>query len=146
MQRFTRPAARATAGLAALTMAAHVAGCGRPDNTVSAAPPQNAPYGSVPAPNQQERAGMSTRTKLAVLAGAAALYYMYQKNKNKQGAGPQGQYYRSKNGRVYYRDARGNAIWVTPPAGGIQVPADEAEMYRQGARDAGFDRAYSGGY
>ena len=89
---------------------------------------------------------MSTKQKLALLAGAAAVYYLYQKHKNKPGAGPQGQYYRSRNGRVYYRDAKGNAIWVTPPPQGVMVPQQEAERYRQGARQAGFDKIYSGGY
>ncbi|MGV3618975.1 MAG: hypothetical protein ACO1SV_26915 [Fimbriimonas sp.] len=79
------------------------------------------------------RRGMSTGTKMAILAGAAALYYMYKKNQEKKAAGQlngQPVYYLSKNGRVYYRDASGQAHWVTPPPQGIQVPADEALMYR----------------
>ena len=77
---------------------------------------------------------MSTRKKVMIIAGAAALLYLYNKKKNSQGVGKTGQYYRSKNGRVYYRDAKGNAIWVTPPAGGIEVSADEAERYERAAR------------
>src|SRR5436305_14235873 len=77
---------------------------------------------------------MSTGKKMALLAGAAALIYLYNKHKNAQGTGPQGKYYLSKNGRVYYRDARGNAIWVTPPASGIQVPQDEALAYQRAAQ------------
>jgi hypothetical protein len=72
---------------------------------------------------------MSTGQKVALLAGAAALYYLYNKHKNAQGTGPNGQLYRSKNGRVYYRDRDGRAHWVTPPPGGIQVPASEAQQY-----------------
>ncbi len=80
----------------------------------------------------QEKKGMSTGTKVAVLAGAAALYYMYNKNKQKRAQGDKSapQYYLSKNGRVYYRDADGRAHWVTPPQGGIQVPMQEATQYQ----------------
>lgn len=81
---------------------------------------------------------MSTKQKVVLLAGAAALYYFYKKHQNAQGAGQQGQYYRSKNGGIYYRDAQGQPHWVTPPAGGIQVPADEASQYEQGARQYGI--------
>jgi hypothetical protein len=80
-------------------------------------------------PTQPQRRGMSTGQKLALLAGAAALYYLYNKQKNARGTGPTGQLYRSKNGRVYYRDKDGRAHWVTPPPGGIRVPADEAQQY-----------------
>ena len=65
-----------------------------------------------------------------LVAGAAAVYYLYQKHKNKQGAGAQGKYYRSKNGRVYYRDLKTGAYhWVDPPKDPIQVPAAEYEQY-----------------
>ncbi len=72
---------------------------------------------------------MTTNQKLVLLAGAAALYYMYKKHQAK--AGQKIQYYRSKNGRVYYREP-GNpqqVHWVTPPAQGFQVPAAEASEY-----------------
>jgi hypothetical protein len=81
---------------------------------------------------------MSTGKKLAILGGAAALYYLWKKHQNSQGVGPTGQYYRSRNGRVYYRDSKGNPVWVTPPAGGIRVPAEEAPVYERGARDSGI--------
>lgn len=82
-------------------------------------------------PQQQPRPGLSTGKKLAMLAGAAALYYMYKKNQQKRAQGDMStpQYYMSKNGRVYYRDSSGRAHWVTPPAQGIQVPYDEAQQY-----------------
>jgi hypothetical protein len=83
-------------------------------------------------PQPQQRSGMSSRTKkLVVLAGAAALYYLYKRHQNaKAKEGVDGQYYLSKNGRVYYRDADHRAHWVTPPPGGITVPEDEAAAYR----------------
>ena len=75
--------------------------------------------------------GLTTTQKLVVLGGAAALYYMYKKHQHAQAdTGPDGQYYLSKNGRVYYRDAEHRAHWVTPPPDGIAVPADEAAAYR----------------
>ncbi len=85
-----------------------------------------------PAPvNQpQARRGLSTQQKVAILAGAAALYYLYNQRKNAQGTGPQGKYYLSKNGRVYYRDNQGRAHWVTPPPEGIRVPEEQARQYR----------------
>lgn len=140
-----RYGSRALAGLVALSLAAPIFGCGKPNNSVSAAPPGNAPYGYVPAPQQQRPQGMSTGKKLAILAGTAALIYMYNKHKNAQGNGAQGKYYRSKNGRVYYRDAKGNAVWVTPPAGGIQVPQDEATYYQQAAQRGNWDTTYGSG-
>lgn len=74
---------------------------------------------------------MSTKSKVIVLAGAAALYYLYKHHKNATAQGEEGQYYLSKNGRVYYRDAEHRAHWVTPPAQGIQVPANEAAEFEQ---------------
>jgi len=79
-------------------------------------------------PRQTQQPGMSTEKKLVLLAGAAALAYLYNKHKNKTGTGPEGQYYRSQNGRIYYRDAQHNVHWVTPPAGGIQVPANDPNL------------------
>ncbi len=78
-----------------------------------------------PAPQQQ---GMSTRSKVLLLAGAAAVYYLYKKHQKAKGEGPQGRYYRSKNGRVYYRDLEtGKFHWVDPlPATKpITVPAED---------------------
>lgn len=125
------------------------AGCGRSGNdnagtgTAGSMVRQAPNYGTVPAPrnanNGGQRQGMSTGKKVAILAGAAALLYLYNKHKNAKGSGPEGQYYRSKNGRIYYRDAQGNAVYVTPPAGGIQVPADVAEQYNRAAQSGNFD-------
>ena len=107
-----------------------VAGCGRSAET-SRNSTSTGNYGTVPAPQNapQQKQGMSNGKKVALLVGAAALAYLYNKHKNAKAEGAQGKYYQSKNGRIYYRDAKGNAVYVTPPQGGIQVPAEEAEMY-----------------
>ena len=85
--------------------------------------------GSTPSP--QAKKGLSNAQKVGItLAGAAALYYIYNQHKNKQEQGPQGKHYLSKNGRVYYRDADKRAHWVTPPPEGIKVPESEAAAYR----------------
>lgn len=89
---------------------------------------QNAP---VTQPQQTKKKGLSTGQKVAILAGAAALYYLYNQHKNKQGKGAQGKYYLSKNGRIYYRDEQNRAHWVTPPPEGIRVPESEAQRYRE---------------
>lgn len=81
-------------------------------------------------PQEAKKKGLSTGQKIAILGGAAALYYLYTKHKDKQEKGAQGKYYLSKNGRVYYRDAQNRAHWVTPPAEGIRVPESEAQKYR----------------
>lgn len=79
-----------------------------------------------------DKPGMSTRSKVVVLAGAAALYYLYKHHKAAATSeGADGQYYLSKNGRVYYRDADHRAHWVTAPPAGIQVPAAEATEYQE---------------
>lgn len=77
---------------------------------------------------------MTTGKKVVLLAGAAALYYMYKHHQTAaaaEAAGEQGQYYLSKNGRVYYRDSEHRAHWVTPPPGGLRVSEDEARNYQQ---------------
>ncbi|MEG3845814.1 hypothetical protein QT971_02450 [Microcoleus sp. herbarium19] len=84
-----------------------------------------------PSRTPEAKKGLSNTQKVAItLAGAAALYYLYNQHKNKQGQGPQGKYYLSKNGRVYYRDAQNRAHWVTPPPEGIKVNVPESEVAR----------------
>ncbi len=97
--------------------------------------------------NQPEvKKGLTTGQKVALLTGAAALYYLYNQHKNSQEQGPQGQYYLSKNGRVYYRDAQHRAHWVTPPPAGIQVPEAQAQQYRdfQGYNNSATGRDLTG--
>lgn len=110
-------------------------GCG--SNNASAPPPiddtqggRMAPQGGRMAP--QQNTGMSTRKKVVLLVGAAAVYYMYKKHQAKAAAGQKIQYYRSKNGRVYYREPNNpkQVHWVTPPTQGFQVPESEAAQYR----------------
>ncbi|MBH8572710.1 hypothetical protein I8752_06725 [Nostocaceae cyanobacterium CENA369] len=84
-----------------------------------------------PGNQPQAKKGLGTGQKVAILAGAAALYYLYNQHKNAQTEGAQGKYYLSKNGRVYYRDAEHRAHWVTPPPEGIQVPESDAQKYRE---------------
>ncbi len=140
-----RRAIRFAAVIIAFSMFGPLIGCSRPNNDVNAG--SSAPYQApAPAPRSNNPiANMSTGQKVAVLAGAAALYYLYKKHQNSKGTGEQGQYYRSKNGGVYYRDAQGRPVWVQSPAGGIQVPAGEAAQYEQGARQYGFSSAVPSG-
>jgi hypothetical protein len=114
-----------------------VAGCGRSSNTSGAnLPPVDDTRGGTvtanapPPARPAAKPGMSTGEKMVLLAGAAALYYMYKKQRDAQNQPVKTQYYLSKNGRVYYRDAQGRAHWVTPPPQGIQVPADEAQQFQ----------------
>ena len=95
------------------------------------------------APALAPKPGVSTGQKVVLLAGAAALYYMYKHHQAASAAatGAEGQYYLSKNGRVYYRDAEHRAHWVTPPAEGMRVPEAEAGEYRQ---FQGYDGSTSG--
>lgn len=108
--------------------------CGSRQATTPPPPVDDTRGGTVsntrPVNQTQVKKGLSTGQKIAILTGAAALYYLYNQNKNKQQQGPEGQYYLSKNGRVYYRDAQGRAHWVTPPPEGIRVPEAQASQYR----------------
>ena len=122
--------------LSALLMVPLLNGCGGGGSQSSAPPPpvDNTRSGAQTRSGSQNppqvKKGLSNTQKVAILAGAAALYYLYNKHKNAKAQGAEGQYYLSKNGRVYYRDAQKRAHWVTPPAGGIQVPQEEAQQYR----------------
>ena len=118
--------------LSALMTLPLLTSCGGGSNTPPP-PVDDTRGGTQTAPNSrqpQAKKGLSTTQKVAILGGAAALFYLYNKNKNKKGEGAQGQYYLSKNGRVYYRDEQKRAHWVTPPSGGIKVPEEEAAQYR----------------
>ena len=61
-------------------------GCGGPSNNASNMPPVDDTRGGY-STQQTTKSGMSTGTKMAILAGAAALYYMYKKNQQKRAAG-----------------------------------------------------------
>lgn len=119
-----------------------LSGCGGGNNTASIPPPVDATRGQAPGqPGASSRPGLSTKQKVVLLAGAAAIYYLYKKRQNAQGQTVQ--YYRSKNGRIYYRDPKTHqAIWVTPEdVRPIQVPADEAAAYRN---YRGYDNSQNG--
>jgi hypothetical protein len=113
-----------------------VSACGASQQSSAPPPPVDDTRAGVqtnrtPGPSPQVKPGLSNTQKVAItLAGAAALYYIYNQHKNKQEQGPQGKHYLSKNGRVYYRDAQNRAHWVTPPPEGIKVPESEAAAYR----------------
>ena len=135
-------------GLAVITsMTVPLVGCGSstPPPPVDAAPGQMAP-----APQANTNTGMSTGTKLKVLAGAAAAYYIYKKytasQQGKANAAQNVQYYVSKStGRVYYRDPKTKqAIWVTPPPNQIsprRIPESEAAAYQ---KFKGYDNSNTG--
>ena len=109
----------------------------------SSAPPQSQPppyeggqpgaargYGDSSNPQlSPTQHGLTGRQKLIILGGAAALYYLYKHHQSATSGQPQ--YYLSRNGSVYYRDAQHQVHWVQAPAGGIQVPQDQAAPYQQ---------------
>jgi hypothetical protein len=121
--------------LSSLLLMPSLAACGGGGNqtAVENAPrtanaPNNAAGGGAP-----KKQGLSNAQKVGItLAGAAALYYLYNQHKKSQAQkGERPQYYISKNGRVYYRDAQKQVVWVTPPKEGIRVPAEEARQYQE---------------
>jgi len=132
-------------GLAAAMIAPTLAGCGGQPAEAPVAPANRPP--AIGAPRMQQNTGMSTKKKVMLLAGAAALYYMYKKHKNAQGQAVQ--YYQSKStGRIYYRDPKNpqKVTWVTPPTQPIQVPADQAQEYSnyQGYNNQTTGQAWGG--
>lgn len=95
----------------------------------------------------QTRQGMGTGKKVALVAGAALLYYLYKRHQAGQerqalsgsgnsqmgggrtaSAGRQ-QLYRSKNGGVYYRDAQNRPVWLTVPNRPVQVSTADLQRY-----------------
>lgn len=98
---------------------------------------------AAPAAAQLPGAGMSTRKKLVLLAGAALVYYLYKKHQANRAQQTQmqrrpgtttvaqrmPQLYRSKNGGVYYRDPNGRAVWLTAPTRSLQVPVEDVRRY-----------------
>src|SRR5690242_19992454 len=97
------PGRRFTAAAIAASLALPVlAGCGGPSNNGANLPPiddtrgTNASY-TPPVPEQSHQ-GMTTKQKIVLVAGAAALYWLYKHQKDQQGN--QVQYYQSKNGRI----------------------------------------------
>jgi hypothetical protein len=126
-----------------------LAGCGSKGGDTSSAPsgsaapapqmaatPQTAPATAKP--------GLSTKQKVVLLAGAALLFYIYQKDKSnnakaaaagsakpqlfQEGKGP-------NKGAIYYHDpsdpTHKKIIWLTAPSGQVQVPADSDALAAQ---------------
>jgi hypothetical protein len=120
--------------LSALLTVPLLSSCGGGSKNASVPPPVDDSVGRTVSDRRSQpeaKKGLSTGQKVALLAGAAGLYYLYNQHKNASQEGAQGKYYLSKNGRVYYRDAEHRAHWVTPPSEGIRVPESEAQQYSQ---------------
>ncbi|MDZ8024762.1 MAG: hypothetical protein RMY36_027425 [Nostoc sp. SerVER01] len=120
--------------LSALLTVPLLSSCGGGSRNASVPPPVDDTVGRTVSDRSTQpevKKGLSGGQKVAILAGAAALYYLYNQHKNAPQEGAQGKYYLSKNGRVYYRDAEHRAHWVTPPSEGIRVPESEAQQYQQ---------------
>ncbi|MEH2183758.1 hypothetical protein [Nostoc sp.] len=130
--------------LSALLMVPLLSSCGGGSKNASVPPPVDDTVGRTVSDRTSQteaKKGLSTGQKVAILAGAAGLYYLYNQHKNASQDGAQGKYYLSKNGRVYYRDAEHRPHWVTPPAEGIRVPESEAQKYRE---FQGYNRSATG--
>ena len=134
------------------SMTIPLAGCGSKQAETVPPPVQDAPGQMAPqtAPQANAKPGMSTSTKVKILVGAAAAYYIYKKYKASQegkAADAQNvQYYVSKTtGQIYYRDPKTHqAHFVTPPREKIQqvqVPANQAQEY---SRFRGYDNQQTG--
>lgn len=93
--------------------------------------------------------GLSTKQKAVLLAGAALLFYLYKRDQannaaaaaaqNGGSAMPAGhpQLYREdapgpNKGAIYYRDANHKVVWLSAPAQGVQIPADQVQQYLPG--------------
>ena len=134
----------------ALPTLAVTAGCGSKNNDTSQATTSTpADTTTTAQPNAQPaKAGLTGKQKVVLLAGAALLFYMYTRYKKQDaqaaqngGAGAHPQLYREdkgpNQGAIYYRknDANHTVVWLQAPAGGVQVPADQAQQ----ALGNGFD-------
>lgn len=119
-----------------------LAGCGG-SKQADVPPPVDDTRSATSAPTgvgaEPQKKGMSTGKKVALLAGAAALFWLYQHHKNAQGETVQ--YYKSKNGRIYYRDKDHRAHYVTPPTQPIEVDESQAQEY---SRYKGYNNSTTG--
>ena len=83
------------------------------------------------APDSKSRPEVSGSSGGTVgLRGDAALYYLYRHHLTNDGMGPQGRYYLSKEGRVFYKDAQDREHTVRAPSEGMRVSRSEAEPYK----------------
>lgn len=97
---------------------------------------------TMPSMGVSHQSGMTTSNRsgnlrqeqrLIPLTGAAALCYIYEKRQASHSpAGPQGKYYRSNTGRIFYRNQQTEEFqWIRPPSQPIKVPATQAEPFRE---------------
>jgi hypothetical protein len=89
------------------------------------------PQGRVPDPKSPPQDRGSSSSGTVELRGDAALYYLYREHLTNDGTGPQGRYYLSKDGRVFYKDAQDREHTVRPPSEGMRVPRAAAEPYKE---------------
>lgn len=138
---------RATGAVVTASFLVPLAGCGAPaQQTSTSTQTQMRPQTQT----RQQNPGMSTRQKATLLAGAAAMYFLWRKyqrdNQAKlqqvQAASPNGkiQFYRSrKGGYIYYRDPRNPQVAIKIPGTergveGVQqqqVYGNEAQEYQK---------------
>ena len=138
----------------ALPTLALTAGCGHgggsSDNSqvsTNAPVPNAAPMNNAPV----AKPGLTGKQKVVLLAGAAALFFLYKHYQKADAAAADAhpQLYREdqgpNKGAIYYRknDANHTVVWLQAPANGISVPADQAQQYVPGY-DPNNPNAYQG--
>ena len=155
--RASRLTALTLAAALALPTLAVTAGCGHGNNAqsetnggpvVSNAPMTPNSQPSTPAP--AAKPGLTGKQKVVLLAGAAALFFLYKHYQKVDAAQANAhpQLYREdkgpNTGAIYYRknDANHTVVWLQAPSQGIQVPADQAQQYLGN----GFDPNNPSGY
>ena len=95
--------------------------------------PNTAPMNTAPA----AKPGLTGKQKVVLLAGAAALFFLYKHYQKADAAQANAhpQLYREdqgpNKGAIYYRknDANHTVVWLQAPTQGIQVPADQVQQY-----------------
>ncbi len=151
MPRASRLSALALAATLTLPMLAVTAGCGQKSSDQTATqtnggpPVDNSPMTPPAAP---AKPGLSGKQKVVLLAGAALLVYLYERDKKQNAAaaaqnggnapGGQPQLYREERGpnkgAIYYHknDANHTVVWLSAPSQGVAVPADQVNQYLPG--------------
>jgi hypothetical protein len=121
--------AAAAAALCACDRGGQPASQQKQDGFGGAASQVGRPQGRVPDPKSppQDRGSAGGTVELR---NDAALYYLYRQHLTNEGSGPQGRYYLSKEGRVFYKDGQGREHTVNPPSEGMRVPRAAADPYR----------------
>lgn len=122
----------ALSAVSTLMMGHFLTGCTAEHRTPTSQLPGPEKYGTPQQPLAEKPVPpLTLEQKTVLLSGAAALYYMYNQNKEMRAKGVNTpQYFLSANGRVYYRGPKGTIHWVSAPAEGIRVPSMTAYGYR----------------